>query len=98
MSALMGYNDGNWGAGEWLAMGTMMLVFWGLVIGLVVWAVRSSRSGDQRGRPEGGRSSGADTLLAERYARGEIDEDEFLRRRDLLHSAAGPRSDGTSGP
>jgi putative membrane protein len=92
----MGYNDGNWGVGAWLVMGSMMLIFWGLVIALVVWAVRSSRSGGQRSLPQGGSSAGADSLLAERYARGEIDEDEFLRRRDLLHSAGGPRSGGTS--
>ena len=83
----MGYYDGNWGVGEWLAMGAMMLVFWGLLIGLVIWAIRSFRNGDRAtgsGRP--------DQLLAERYARGEIEEEEFQRRRDLLHSTSGPRT------
>ena len=89
----MGYYDGNWGAGEWLAMGTVLLLFWGLLIGLVVWAVRGYRSSGQRGQTRGGSTAGPDTVLAERYARGVIDEDEFLRRRDLLHSAAGSRSD-----
>lgn len=87
----MGYNDGNWGAGEWLAMGAMMLLTWSLFVGLVAWAVRSYRG--QRGQVEGGIAVGPDRVLAERYARGEIEEDEFLRRRDLLHSAAGPRSE-----
>ena len=44
----MGYYDGNWGVGEWLAMGAMMLVFWGLLIGLVIWAIRSFRNNDRR--------------------------------------------------
>ncbi len=80
----MGYENGDWGVGQWLAMGAMMLLFWGLVIGLVVWGVRSYRNTAQAGHEHDAPS----TLLAERYARGEIDEDEYLRRRELLHSAA----------
>jgi Predicted membrane protein (DUF2078). len=44
----MGYYDGGWSAGEWLAMGAMMLLFWGLLTGLVVWAARNFRSGSPR--------------------------------------------------
>ncbi len=80
---MMGYYDGDWGLGDWLAMSAMMLVFWGSVIVLVVWATRSFRSGDQQA---GGRGAGPDEVLAERYARGEIDDEEFHRRRELLHS------------
>ena len=98
MSALMGYGDGNWGTGEWLAMGTMMLLFWGLLIGLVVWSMRSNRGSGLPRQTEGGGTDGPDTVLAERYARGEIDEVEFLRHRELLHSTAGPRSVGTGTP
>ena len=83
---MMGYYDGGWGVGNWLAMSAMMLVFWGSVIVLVVWAARSFRSGDQQA---GSRGAGPDEVLAERYARGEIDDDEFQRRRELLHSTRG---------
>jgi hypothetical protein len=38
-----GYYDGGWGPGQWLAMGLMMLLFWGSLAALIVWAVRSSR-------------------------------------------------------
>jgi len=67
-----------WGAGG-LAMMLMMLVFWGLVIaGLIVglrWLIRQGRSG---GRDE------ALEILRQRYARGEIDKQEFeARKRDL---------------
>ena len=67
-----------WGAGG-LVMMLMMLVFWGLVIvGLVMglrWLV------GERRRPG---NDTALTILRERYARGEIDRDEFeARRRDL---------------
>lgn len=83
--ALMGYEDANWGAAEWVAMSLMMLLFWGLLIGLVVWAVRSFRAGSERGQPQNG-DGRAEEILAERFARGEIDEIEFQRRRGLLYA------------
>lgn len=36
---MMGY-DVSWDAGTWLAMITMMLLWWGLLIGLVLWLAR----------------------------------------------------------
>ena len=82
----MGYDTGTSGAAGWLAMGLMMLLFWGLVAGLVVWAVRSLRP-QHAGAPSRAASGTADEILAERYARGDIDEVEFERRRGLLHAA-----------
>jgi len=84
---MMWWNHGGWGAGDWLAMSFMMVVFWGLVIALVVAVVRSTRSD----RVHGDRSTStpvqrADEVLAERFARGEIDEDEYTHRRAVLHT------------
>jgi putative membrane protein len=67
-----------WSAGG-LVMMFMMLVFWGLVIaGLVLgirWLVRQGRDGQ---------ADRALDILRERYARGEINKEEFeARRRDL---------------
>lgn len=77
---MMGYGAGM-GFGGWLMMGFTFLVFWGAVIALVVWLVRStSTSGTRPSAP-------ADEVLAERFARGEIDEEEYRRRRDVLHGA-----------
>ncbi len=39
----MWWNNGAWGAGDWIAMSFMMLVFWGLLAALTVWLVRSPR-------------------------------------------------------
>ncbi len=61
---MMDWGNNGWGAGDWVAMSAMMIVFWGAVIALVVWMVRSSRSQTPEHR--------ADDLLAERFARGEI--------------------------
>lgn len=67
---------GSWSWGAWLAMTLTMLVFWGLVI----WAVVAVGRGLAAGR-----SPRAEEILAERFARGEIDEEEYQRRTHLLH-------------
>jgi putative membrane protein len=83
-----GYHDGNWSGGDWLAMSSMMLLFWAVVVALVVWAVRSLRS--ERRLPDGDRTqtTSPHDILSERYARGEIDDDEFQHRRELLHTTS----------
>lgn len=63
--------------GAWLAMGFMMLLFTALVIALVVWVVRGSAHA-------GANHSPARHLLDERFARGEISEEEYRSRRALL--------------
>lgn len=70
----MGHYDGGWGSGDWIAMVVMMVAFWGVVAALVVWAVRALRPAPHA--PE--------RVLADRFARGEIDDDEYRRRRDAL--------------
>ena len=75
------------GAGDWVAMIALMLLFWGGLAALTVWAVRSLGRDQPPDRDPVGR---ADTLLAERFARGEIDSTEFSRDRALLHSTAAP--------
>lgn len=72
---------GDWGAGAWILMVVMMVAFWGLVIILAVWLVRSLGSGD---RP--GRGVTAIELLDQRLARGEISPDEYKERRNALGS------------
>jgi putative membrane protein len=86
---MMDWGNGGPSAGDWVAMSAMMVLFWGVLIALAVWVVRTARS--DRGSRSADRG---DTLLAERFARGEIDSEEFTRSRELLHStrsAAGQR-------
>ena len=77
------YHDGA-GWGGWLLMSLLMVIFWGLVIfgGIAVWRA-ANRTDGTRGRPS---RPSPEQLLEERFARGEIDVDEFNRRRDLLRS------------
>jgi putative membrane protein len=64
------------------------VAFWGLVITAVVLAVRYLAGGGSHHNSVGGGSgpagSRAEDVLAERYARGEIDDDEYRRRLTLI--------------
>jgi len=83
-AALAGPGD-EWGYGHmWgggygmVGGGLMMLLFWGVIIALIFVAVRwYSDKSQQTG-------SSALKILEERFARGEIDEDEFTRRKAAL--------------
>ena len=75
---MWGHMDGyGWG---WGGMGFGMLLFWGVLIAVVVLLVRNC-SGTCSGRA---REKTALDLLKERYARGEIEREEFeQKKRDL---------------
>lgn len=87
----MMWYDGGWGLGGWFVMAISMVLFWALVIAGIVALVRyltASQHGHLSGPPSSGEpgwgSRRAEDLLAERFARGEIDEDEYKRRLTLL--------------
>lgn len=79
------YGNGlnGWG---YALMTISMVLFWALVIyGVVLLARylgRSDRPGTRRPTPE--------DVLAERFARGEIDEPEYRQRLDSLRQNRGP--------
>lgn len=84
--------ENGWTSGDWVAMFLMMAVFWGALVAVVVWAVRSVRpdSGTrQTGPPTSEPGGTAEQILQERFARGELTAEEFTRSRDLLHGKAG---------
>ncbi|MCX8226924.1 MAG: SHOCT domain-containing protein [Sulfitobacter sp.] len=70
-----------WAGGHGMFGGLMMIVFWGLIIGLIVLAVRGFSV-----RSDLGVGPSATEVLKERYARGEIDDDEYERRKAKLES------------
>ena len=77
-------NWDNWGGA--LVMMLMMLVFWGGLIWLVAYAIRGSNTAAATSR-----GPSAIEQLEERFARGEIDKDEFEERRRVLTSTAADR-------
>lgn len=66
----------SWG---WVGMILTMLAFWGLVVAAVVWLVGATGTGR--------RPPGPEDLLAERFARGEIDDVEYRDRLAALRGA-----------
>ena len=75
-----GMHPMSWMWGAWgLGMMVMMLVFWGAVIIGIVVAIRWLAAHGDRSR-----SDRALDILRERYARGDINKDEFeAKQRDL---------------
>lgn len=78
------HDQWGWGVGGVFAMLVLMVLFWGAIIGLVVWAVRQFRPAASRANGPFPGNEPAMRILEERFARGEIDADEFTRRRDIL--------------
>ena len=71
--------EGGWGGGPWWPV---FPIFWLLIAGLVVWSiVRFRREGGGSG------SRSADAVLADRFARGEINVDEYRERLKVLKDA-----------
>lgn len=84
---LMGgwYHDGV-GWGGWIMMTLAMVAFWGAVAFVVVALFRSTSNSGRTDRI-GRRQRGPLEILDERFARGEIDEDEYYARRATLRAA-----------
>ncbi|WP_405719516.1 SHOCT domain-containing protein [Streptomyces sp. NBC_00046] len=86
----MMWYDGGWGWSGWLFMTMIMVVFWSLlIVGIVAFThyLTNTHRGRQSGSSSGEAAWGsrrAEDLLAERFARGEIDEEEYKRRLTLL--------------
>lgn len=89
---MMWHNGGHAGWGGWgdwvgwLLGSAMMVLFWALVITAIVLLVRYLASSRPESAPKT-RSTTAENLLAERYARGDIDDEEYLRRQSLLRQS-----------
>jgi uncharacterized membrane protein len=69
---MWGYYDG-W---SWLWMGAMMLLFWGGIFAIAVYAIRAFAG--RRGTDK------AMDVLRRRFASGEITPDEFEKTRKTL--------------
>lgn len=86
---MCGYGWGNgWGGSGWgwggLTMAVLMVVLVIAVIVAIVFAVRYLAGGRTLHHQAGSAGMGAEDTLAQRFARGEIDEDEYRRRMTLL--------------
>ena len=75
-----GYWDRSWGCslGNFRGGGMIMILFWLAIIFLIVVAVRWLLQRKSQ------KAFGAVQVLEERYAKGEIDEQEFKQKREVL--------------
>jgi putative membrane protein len=90
MAMMFDYGD-HMGGWNWAFMSVSMVIFWGLlIIGIMLLVRYFGASGPARAGSPTSRAT-AEELLAERFARGEIDEQEYRQRLDVLRS-------GTSSP
>ena len=89
---MYGWHDGGMGWGGWLLIVVLMVLFWSAIVAGGVMFFRHLRGGfgptlPYPPAPPGG--PGPDQalrILEDRFARGEIDADEFTKRRDLIRS------------
>jgi putative membrane protein len=89
---MFGY-DHDLSAWGWVWMSLSMVVFWGAVIAGIVAAIRYL--GAAQDRTSGPAPRTPQDVLAERYARGEIEEDEYQGRlRTLQDTTSTPASPG----
>jgi putative membrane protein len=75
------------GWGSWLGMIVTTVLLWGLIVAAIVALVRYIGSTRDIGRPHAtNRPADPEEVLAERFARGEIDADEYKQRLELLRT------------
>lgn len=98
------HNPHGWGAEAWIGP-LVMLAFLAAIVVVVIIVIQSMRS---RHYPHSasapalpgsfGVNQAAIQILEERYARGDIQRDEFIQRREDLWSATGPPVSPPPGP
>lgn len=83
----VGWHD-DAGPGWWLFMALMMLAFWGAVAWVVVTLVRhgGARPSVSSSTTPPAARTGPEDILHERFARGEIDVEEYHQRIDALRA------------
>ncbi|MDF5757209.1 SHOCT domain-containing protein [Spongiactinospora sp. TRM90649] len=81
----------HWGGGFWPIFPVFWLVFWAAAVTLFVRARRRGWKppflATATGSPSGP-TDAAERLLAERYARGEMSDDEYLQRVSVLKTGS----------
>jgi putative membrane protein len=80
---MMNYYGDGMGAGGWLLMVLAVLAFSGLLVAAVLAVAREP----YRPRPAGPGTAAAEQVLADRFARGDIDAEEYGQRLRTLRAA-----------
>ncbi|GGT01008.1 SHOCT domain-containing protein [Streptomyces chromofuscus] len=78
-----GHDVSGWG---WFGMSVGMVLFWALIITALALVFRAANRPHEHTHTPAAPTP--EQILGERFARGEIDEEEYWRRLNALH--AGP--------
>ncbi|MFI0508605.1 putative membrane protein [Streptomyces canus] len=81
----MYWNHHDMNGWDWFVMSVGTVLFWALLIAVAVLLYRALTRAPHQPQPPTTPAS-PEQLLAERFARGEIDEDEYGRRLSVLRS------------
>ena len=82
---MMGWGYDGGGGGGWALMMLAMVIFWGFVVVGIVVIFRGTRTRDAQGSADStGAAPTAAGILDERFARGEIEADEYRARKEAL--------------
>ncbi|KOV39020.1 hypothetical protein ADK60_01265 [Streptomyces sp. XY431] len=90
---MMYWNDHGMSGWGWFGMGLTMLLFTALIIGggvLLFRALDRSNTHPMPPAPPAPPAVTAEQLLGERFARGEIDDEEYRKRLSALRDTARP--------
>ncbi len=79
-----GHYGWDWGWGHMIFGSLMMILFWGGIILVIVLASRWLGGGSSRSTAPPTAGKTPLDILQERFARGEIDKEEFEERKGLL--------------
>jgi putative membrane protein len=72
----------EWSMGWGMTFGWL---WWLVIIGLIIWGVKTLAGNNQNSYTNSGNKQNALDILKKRYARGEINREEFEKRKtDLL--------------
>lgn len=89
-----GWHDGMGDGWWWPFMALMMVAFWGGLAWLLITLIRHGGGG--AGSADSAtlqpRQPSPEEIIQERFARGEIDADEYHHRLDVLRSSRGASS------
>lgn len=75
--------EGMGGGGMGFGMGFGWII-WIVLIGLIIWAVKSVMDSQSRSSIPGPKQESALDILEKRFAKGEIDSEEYNKRRKQL--------------
>lgn len=84
----MMYWNGDMGVWGFIMMALSFVLFWGAVVTAIILFTRSMSHGN-RGYDRRVGNGSAESILAERFARGEIDETEYASRLAALRRGSG---------